>query len=170
MTTDADGNPDPATETASNRFFDVTVPAGSQLLSGRIANSNGDLDLFLYYDANKDGKFSANELFDLSATPSNNEAVTDVLPPAGNYRFVVVGFATQDPSTFDFSTWVVTDPAGDDANGGPGIAATGDPFTVTTGQSVQPTLQWDNVQQKGLYLGVVTYDDGTGRLPRRWSS
>jgi subtilisin family serine protease len=163
-TTDGDGSPDPTTESPSNRFYDLTVPAGAQLLSGRIANSDGDLDLFLFHDANKDGKFTGDELIDASATPAANEGVTEVDPAAGAYRFVVVGFDTQDPSTFDFSTWVVNDPAGDDATGGPGIAVTGDPFAVTAGQTVQPTLQWNNVLQTGLYLGVVEYDDGTGQI------
>ena len=41
---------------------------------------------------------------------------------------------------------------------------TGDPFTTTLGGTVQPSLQWNNVLQKGLYLGVVNYDDGTGQI------
>jgi subtilisin family serine protease len=167
---DADGNPDPSAASPSNRVYDVSVPAGAQLLSGRISKADGDarpntdLDLFLYYDANKDGKFTSSELYDQSASGIADEGVTDLDPPAGSYRFVVVGFATAGPSTYDFTTWQLTDPTADDLTGGPALAATGDPFTATLGGTVQPNLQWNNVQQKGLYLGVVTYDDGTSQI------
>jgi hypothetical protein len=165
------GDPDPSGDAPDNRVYDVTVPAGAKLLSGRISNADGDarpatdLDLYLYYDANKDGKFTGDEQVDLSATDVADEGVTEVQPPAGNYRFVVVGFATATPSsTYDWSTWVLTDPTGDDLAGGPAIAAAGDPFTVAAGQTVQPTLQWNNVLRKGLYLGLVVYNDGTNQV------
>ena len=170
VSNDADGNPDPAAGSASNRVYDVTVTAGSQLLSGRISNADGDadpntdLDLFLYYDANKDGKFTADELYDASASAIADEGVTEVLPPAGNYRFVVVGFSTHSPSTYDWNTWLAHDTTGDNTAGGPGIAVTGDPFTTTIGQDVSPTLNWANVNTHGLYLGLVLYNDGTSTL------
>ena len=168
--TTGDGDPHPGTASPSNRLYDVTVPAGSQLLSGRISNADGDarpstdLDLYLYYDRNHDGAFTGDEQVDLSASGIADEGVTEIDPPAGNYRFVVVGFATAAPSTYDWTTWQLKDPTPDDLAGGPAIAVTGDPFTATLGGTIQPTLQWNNVLQKGLYLGVVNYDDGTGQI------
>jgi subtilisin family serine protease len=168
-TTAGDGTPDPSADSPSNRVYDVTVPAGAQLLSGRISNADGDapgtdLDLYLYYDANKDGKFTPGELFDLSASGIADEGVTELNPPAGSYRFVVVGFDTLKPSTYDWTTWVLNDPTGDDLAGGPALAVTNDPLATTLGGTAQPLLQWNNVLQKGLYLGVVRFDDGTGQL------
>jgi hypothetical protein len=170
VSSDADGLPDPTAASPGNRIYDVTVPAGAQLLSGRISNADADadpstdLDLYLYYDANHDGTFSDDELYDVSGTTAADEGVTEVQPPAGHYRFVVVGYTTHDPSTYDWTTWLLADPTGDDLAGGPAMAATGDPFTVTPGQTVQPTLEWSNVLQKGLYLGLVSYNDGTGEI------
>jgi hypothetical protein len=85
--------------------------------------------------------------------------VTEVLPAAGHYRFVVVGFATRNPSTYDFTTWLDDDGAPDDTSGGPGLSLTGDPFNVSIGQSVQATLNYAHVDHKGLYLGLATFHD-----------
>src|SRR5207237_807930 len=38
------------------------------------------------------------------------------------------------------------------------------PFTATQGGTLQPVLRWNGVLQKGLYLGVAYYDDGTSRI------
>jgi subtilisin family serine protease len=164
ISTDADGLDDPNAPDAGNKVYDVTVPEGAQLLSGRIANvdagdANTDLDLFLYHDANGDGTYAADELYDQSASAVATEGVTEVVPDAGSYRFVIVGFTTKSPSTYDFSTWLVDDGAPDDAAGGPGITVGGDPFTTAVGQTVTPALNWANVDQAGLYLGVATFHD-----------
>jgi subtilisin family serine protease len=167
---DADLRVDPSADSPSNRAYDVTVPAGAQLLSGRISNADGDarpqtdLDLYLYYDANKDGKFTTSEEYARLADGTADEGLTELNPPAGNYRFVVLGFATAAPTTYDWTTWLLKDPTADDLTGGPALAVTGDPFAATLGGTVQPTLQWNNVLQKGLYLGVVNYDDGTNGI------
>ncbi len=168
VSSDADGAPDPALASASNRIYDVTVPAGAQVLSGRIANADGDaapntdLDLYLYYDFDGDGAFTDDEQLDQSASAVADEGVTEVHPDPGKYRFVVVGFTTKDPTSYDWSTWIVNDAVGDDTSGGPGIAVRGDPLATTIGAIVAPSLQWANVDKPALYLGLVTYNDGAG--------
>jgi subtilisin family serine protease len=158
------GNPDPTGADSGTAVFDVDVPAGSQLLSGRISNVDGgdpaiDLDLFVYRDANADGTFSGGERVDQSASSSADERVEEILPAAGRYRFAVVGYRTRAPSHFDFTTWLVDDASPDDPADVPGISLTGDPFTVSIGQTVAPRLQWSGVLAKGLYLGLATYHD-----------
>jgi len=162
----ADTDPTPNAPSASQKVYDVTVPAGSQLLSGRISNADGDkdvgtdLDLYLLYDADDDGTYDlATEVYDASASTIADEGVTEVAPPPGHYRFLVVGFATQNPTTYDFTTWVGTDTTPDDPSGGPGIEVTGDPFTVGVGDVVHPTIEWSGVDDPGLYLGVATFHD-----------
>ncbi|MFN2638495.1 MAG: peptidase dimerization domain-containing protein, partial [Gemmatimonadaceae bacterium] len=72
------------------------------------------------------GVSAIDELVDLSASAIADEGVTEVLPEGGKYRFVIVGFATRGPSTFDFTTWLANDSTPDNPAGGPGIAVTGD--------------------------------------------
>jgi subtilisin family serine protease len=158
------GSPDPTGADDGTKVYDVDVPAGSKLLSGRISNVDGgdpntDLDLFVYRDANADGTFAADELVDQSASGIANEVVDEILPAAGRYRFAVVGYTTRGPSHFDFGTWLVDDTSPDDPADVPGISLTGDPFTVSTGQIVAPMLRWSGVLAKGLYLGLATYHD-----------
>ena len=164
--TDPIGIPDPSAPSSSMRVYDVDVPAGAQLLSGRISNADGDadpntdLDLYLFRDANNDGTFSVpDELVDQSASAIADEGVTETLPEAGKYRFVIVGFTTRAPTTYDFSTWLLNDGAADNTSGGPGIAISGDPFNVSIGQTLNATLNYANVDHKGLYLGLATFHD-----------
>ncbi|MDX6719690.1 MAG: hypothetical protein QOJ63_1944, partial [Solirubrobacteraceae bacterium] len=158
------GSPDPTGADSGTKVFDVDVPAGSKLLSGRISNvddgdPNTDLDLFVYRDANADGTFADGELVDQSASGIANETLDETLPAAGRYRFAVVGFTTRSPSHFDFSTWLVDDTSPDASADAPGISLTGDPFAVSIGQTVAPLLRWSGVMAKGLYLGLATYHD-----------
>jgi subtilisin family serine protease len=157
------GAPVPDGSDPGTKVYDVTVPAGAQLVAGRIGNvddgdPNADLDLFLYRDANGDGAFTDDELVGVSASGLATEKITELLPAAGAYRFAVVGFTTRSPSTtYDFSTWVVDDGSPDDVANAPGIAITGDPFSVTTGALATGRLEYSNVDKKGLYLGVATF-------------
>src|SRR5206468_8150260 len=123
------------------------------------ADPNTDLDLYLYRDANGDGRFTPDELVDASASAIADEKVTEILPQPGRYRFVVVGFATRSPSTFDFGTWLVDDQRPDQHSEVATIALTGDPFAVTPGQTVTPTLAYAGLHAHGLYLGLATFHD-----------
>src|SRR5213076_2341043 len=80
IATDPNGTPDPNAPSASTKTYDVDVPAGAQLLSGRISNADGDadpntdLDLYLFRDANGDGQFAVpDELVDQSASAVADE-------------------------------------------------------------------------------------------------
>ncbi|HEY3019101.1 MAG TPA: S8 family serine peptidase, partial [Solirubrobacteraceae bacterium] len=161
--TDPAGAPDPNAPSPSLKIYDVDVPAGAQLLSGRISNAGPatNLDLFLFRDGDGNGIFRPGELVDRSAGAAADEAVTEVLPAPGHYRFAVLGSRTQSPSTYDFTTWLADDARPDDPAGGPGIALTGDPFAVAIGQSLPATLAWSGVDAKGLYLGLVTFHDSS---------
>lgn len=162
------GTPDPA-DTTGTKLYPVTVPAGGgQLLAGRISNADGgdpntDLDLFLFADPNNDGDPSdvdPTAPIAASASGSSDESIEVPLPDAGVYYMAVVGFTTKTPaSTYDFTSWVVADPAPDDAAQVPGLTVTGDPVTVTPGQQVPLSVDWSDVAAKGTYLGVATYHD-----------
>jgi subtilisin family serine protease len=150
----------------------IDVPAGAQLLAARLANVDGgdpgtDLDLFLYRDPNGDGDLGDAVLVDESAGASSAERVSARLPAAGRYVMAVVGSTTRSPSsTFDLDSWVVDDAAPDVLSGtSAGITVTGDPLSVLSGEPVTPSLAWDAVASKGLYLGVVTYHDSATPTP-----
>jgi hypothetical protein len=164
----------PWAPSAGVRTWDVEVPDGAQLLAGEVSNAdNGaadtDLDLYVFRDDLGDG-LDASDLLGLSAGPGADESVAALLPEPGTYRFAVVGFKTQAPtSTFDFTTWLGADPTPDDpadpANG-PGLAVGGDPAVVTPGENVELQLGWSGVEADGTYLGLVTYHDQIPAEPR----
>jgi hypothetical protein len=77
--------------TASNKK-NVTLSHASKL-SVRTRMPTDDVDLFVVYDANKDGQFTASEIVAASAGGTANEDVTLVRPPDGNYQIWLHGFA-----------------------------------------------------------------------------
>ena len=83
-------------------------------------------------------------------------------PEPGRYGVEIVGFATRTPvSTFDLTTWIVSDTTPDEEPGdGPALKVSGEPATVATADEVDLDLDWSNVKAKGTYMGVVTYHDG----------
>ena len=147
--------------------FDVTVPAGAQVLAADVGNADGgtkdiDLDLFLFYDDEGDGFDPADAVAD-SADADAEEAVAIIHPPAGAYRFSVVGFKVKDPvTTYDFTSWVAADPTPDDPgtpSSGPGLEVRGDPQPVGFADEVVLDLVWSGLPADGTYLGVVTFHD-----------
>lgn len=154
-------SPDPGV-----KVYDVTVPDGSQLIAGQLANVDAgdpatDLDLYLYRDAAGDG-FNDGDLVDQSASGQASESLVALLPEAGRYRFVVVGFKTRDPSsTYEFRSWLVADPSPDDASNHPGITVAGDPLVVQPGQEGALRLNWSELTGDGVYLGLATFYDST---------
>lgn len=170
ITSSPTGGPFPNPANDGTKVYPVNVPAATQLLSTRLSNVDGgdantDLDLFLYVDSDHDGAITEDDdQVGSSASGSSLEHI-ELLPgegedavPAGLYGVVVVGFTTKAPSSvYDLSTWVETDATPDDPGTGPGIKASGDPFTVTPGDEPALALDWSNVTKKGTYMGVVTY-------------
>jgi subtilisin family serine protease len=153
-------------DTVGQKMYTADVPAGAQLLSMRISNADGDadpntdLDLYLFRDKNGDNLPQGGELVDLSASSIADEGVTEISPDAGHYMAIVVGFTTQEPSTYDFTTWVGADNSPDDMTNAPGLRLSGDPFDVSIGDQVSPSLDWSGVDAKGLYLGVAGFYTG----------
>ena len=164
--------------------FDVSVPPGTQLLAGRIGNADGgggpagptgqppvDLDFFLLYDDEGngfdpgDGEHPVGESADADA----DEAITLIRPRPGAYRFSVVGFRVAEPtSSYDFTSWVLTDAAADDPAvpaGAPGVALRADPVAVTRGGEASVPLDWANLTADGTYLGLVTWHEGAAPDP-----
>jgi subtilisin family serine protease len=157
------------------KVVDLDAPPGAQVLAAQITNADGgapdtDLDLYLFYDHDGNG-FDAGDLAASSADADAAESIAVPLPPPGSYRLAVVGFKTKDPvTTYDFSTWLVTDPSPDDPStpsSAPGLAATGDPKSVTPGGSATVQLEWTGVDADGVYLGLVTYYDSAAPDPRQ---
>jgi hypothetical protein len=59
-----------------------------------------DLDLYIVYDANNDGQFTAAEVVASSAGADGNESVTLIKPDDGNYQAWVQGFSVAGTPTF----------------------------------------------------------------------
>jgi subtilisin family serine protease len=153
---------------------DLEVPPGAQVLAAQITNADGgapdtDLDLYLFYDHDGNG-FDAGDMAAVSADEDAAESIAVPLPPPGSYRLAVVGFKTMDPvTTYDFSTWLVSDPSPDDPStpsSAPGLAVTGDPQAVTPGGLATLQLEWSGMDADGTYLGLVTYYDSAAPDPR----
>jgi hypothetical protein len=147
-------------------MYTFDVPVSSQLFATRFENVDGDdpttdLDIYVYRDANHDGKFAfPGELVGVSASGGSKEHVELIGPGAGHYGVEVVGFDTHDPvSTYDLVTGIVTDATPDQADAGPSITVSGDPVAVTPGAKPKLGLDWSNVTKKGQYYGLVGYHD-----------
>ena len=41
---------------------------------------------------------------------------------------------------------------------GPGLRITGDPLTAIPGGVADLTVEWDGLDEPGLYLGMISYD------------
>jgi hypothetical protein len=155
------------TSSAGVDVFDVTVPAGASVLAADVTNADGgktdvDLDLYLFYDDEGDGFDPEDALAD-SADADAEESVAITHPAAGAYRFSVVGYKTSDPvTTYDFISWVGSDPTPDDPgtpSSAPGLEVRGDPRPVAFGDEVVLDLVWSGLPADGTYLGVVTFHD-----------
>jgi hypothetical protein len=148
------GGPDPGGVDPGTRMYTYDVPASAQLFLTRLENVDGgdpstDLDLYVYRDANGDGKFTVDEIVALSASGTSKEHVELSDPAAGHYGVEVVGFGTQTPvSTYDLVSGVVADATPDQADAGPSITVGGDPKDVTPGATPSLDLAWSNVTGK----------------------
>ena len=166
------------------RVYDVEVPAGAQMLAAAVTPGDTpdppgsdvdhdatDTDLDLYLLHSRDGKgFAATDVVARSTGPGSTESIALALPPAGSYRFAVVGFKTQKPSsTYNFTTWIGADPTPDDPaspSTTPGLTVGGEPNEVTAGQGFDLSVAWSGLNVAGIYYGLVTYHDQTPADPR----
>ena len=74
------------------------------LLEVSVKATNGDMDLFVLYDANDDGNFDFNnEVYTQSATSAASEHVSVTFPDDGNYLVAVHGFGAAANGKFDLT-------------------------------------------------------------------
>jgi hypothetical protein len=156
------GDPDPSGKDPGTQLYPLTVPAGAQLVSAKLANVDAgaagtDLDLYLYRDPDGDGNFANATLVAVSGSASSDEDIIVPLPQGGSYAVAVVGFATKaGGSVYDLLTWVTNDPSPDDASNPPGLTVTGD-GNASAGVPKKLTLNYAGVNAPGLYRGLATY-------------
>jgi len=121
---------DPSTATYK---FPITIQDGA-LLEVSTAAEEGDLDLFLLYDANADGHFDFGaEVIGSSTTSSANELVQVTFPADGNYLAAVHGWGVAVGRSFDVTINAVqgNDLKATDPPGGPYPPDTSIGFTVS---------------------------------------
>jgi hypothetical protein len=145
--------------------FDLEVPPRTQLLAAEtgglaLTDPFADLDLYLFYDDEGDG-IGIDDLLDFSERLGSSESVYALDPLPGTYRISVRGFEANELLTFDLTTWTVTDTGPDQLSipAGPGFAVTGDPVSVIPGGLADLQLQWQGLDNPGVYLALVTYHD-----------
>jgi hypothetical protein len=142
--------------------FDLQVPAGSQALAAEIGGAGllsplVDLDLYVFFDDEGDG-FDMDDLVDFSEI-GNSLFVFD--PEPGAYRVSIVGFEAEPVVVFDLTTWLINDPTPDDLSSPPGagLRVSGDPAAVTLGGLAALDLEWQGLDEAGVYLGLITWHD-----------
>ena len=161
-------NPDSDADIATDTFTDGVVfndftLTGAQYYAGGLdedATAVGDLDVFLFYDADNDG-FTLSDLLAQAADGDSHEIVELLAPEDGAYRLVLHGWGAF-PGGVDVTRhqWTVAQ-AGADTGSLIGTAGTGDPFPVAPGDTVSVTAAWSGLTDLGEYRGVVGLSDGT---------
>ena len=142
--------------------FDVQVPPGAQAIAAEttpaLPDQLADVDMFLFYDDEGDG-FTYDELLEFSERDGSGESIIWTDPEPGAYRFAVRGFDANPLATFDLTTWLITDPSPDMLSDGPGpgLQVTGDPLTAIPGGVADLTVEWNGLEEPGVYLGLIRY-------------
>jgi subtilisin family serine protease len=149
-------------------FKDFTLAAGNRLYTAATFNSTteagADLDLYLFYDFNGDNAITFNELAAVSGGGDSNETIQLIRPPAGKFRILIHGWGTAggDGSAVTLHEWTLPNPAAPDPATLNAHAGSGDPFAVTTGQTVPITATYAGITGPGTqYRGTVEYVDQT---------
>jgi hypothetical protein len=91
VTTETAQQDDPNDPTTSSIKKPLTLQHASRLTVTTAYPSN-DVDLYLLYDANHDGQFTADEIVAASTTGTANESVELIGPPDGDYQIWVHGW------------------------------------------------------------------------------
>jgi hypothetical protein len=98
VTTETVQQDDPDDPASASLKKDLTIDHASRLHVETALDQ--DIDLFVVFDANGDGQFTADEVVASSATGTGNESVDLIRPSDGNYQVWVQGFAvTGTPTT-----------------------------------------------------------------------
>ncbi|MBW8739357.1 MAG: S8 family serine peptidase [Streptomyces turgidiscabies] len=153
--TDLDFGPPPATLPASAAKTELTVPEGTTLARVAIRAdehlAGSDLDLYVY---DKDGNL-------LSNPNSGNDEHVDLAP--GTYEVYVNQYALPEGVTsqpYTLHTWLL----GPDSQPDRPATVTPAERRVDAGDTVETTVSWRDLTPGGVYLGLVEYGDGTGRV------
>jgi len=93
---------DPNDPSSATIKKNITLNHASRLTLSTALDSN-DFDLFVVYDANKDGNFTPNEIVGSSTSPTANEFVQLIRPADGNYQVWVQGFSVAGTPTLTLS-------------------------------------------------------------------
>lgn len=141
---DQDPAPGPAVSA-----YPITAAEGSTALRVDLdaADDTGDLDLYLYNDAN--------ELVAISATGAADEQITWPGVPAGEYVAYVHGYAGPSPADYTLTSYVVGDT--DEGN----LAVTPGSTKVTVAGDATFTFAWSGLDADRSYLGWVGFRKGT---------
>jgi hypothetical protein len=94
---------DPSTASVKRNF---TIGHASQATFTTDLAAN-DLDLYVLYDANKDGQFTASEIVGSSTSSSGVESVRLVAPPDGNYQVWLHGFSVTGTPSFHLASTII---------------------------------------------------------------
>jgi hypothetical protein len=97
-------DPDDPSSASVKRTFAVQHASQATFSTDLATN---DLDLYVVYDANNDGNFTANEIVGSSAGATGEESVRLVGPPDGNYQVWVQGFSVAGTPTFHLSSSII---------------------------------------------------------------
>jgi hypothetical protein len=101
VTTENAQQDDPNDPSSASVKRQVTIDHASRLRVSTVLNQ--DIDLWLVFDDNGDGQFTADEIVASSATGSGNESLEVVLPEDGDYEVWVQGFAISGTPAFQLT-------------------------------------------------------------------
>ena len=166
-----DPDQDPTTDTlTSGMYVKNFTLSGAQYLAGGTrgltTEAGSDLDVYLLFDDDGTAGCSFNDTLVAFAADGDSEEIVEVVHPAdGNYCLLIHGWGTPDgASSFSLHEWVVDDTTAEAADFS-AQAGAGDPFAVSTGDTVLITASYSGLSTTGTqYRGVVDYTDGVTDL------
>lgn len=161
-------DPDSDADISTGTFTDGVVTndftlTGAQYYAGGLiedVNVVGDLDVFLFYDADGDG-FTLSDLLAQAADGDSNEVIELIDPEDGAYRLVLHGWGAPSGGVeVTRHQWTVAQ-ATPDSGTLVATAGGGDPTPVSPGDTVTITAAWSGLVNSGEYRGVIEFSDGT---------
>ena len=142
VTTETAQPDDPNDPSSASVKKDITLEHASRLTVTTALDSD-DIDLYVVFDANGDGAFTADEVVGSSTTPTANERVELVAPADGNYQIWAQGWSVTGTPSFELGIDAVQ---GNDltVSGVPdGPVPAGTPVTLSVDFSRQMTAGQD---------------------------
>lgn len=124
-----------------------------------LTDGNDDLDMYVYYCPDNDD-LSCSEIGN-SGGPTSEEEFNVLFPGEGTYSIFVHGFETDgtdgNPGTvFDFVVWQLG------LVDNPGNMTVAAPGTVTSGSTVDVTVDWNGLVFDTTYLGAISHNTPEG--------